>query len=69
MGQVYRAKDTKLHRDVARKVLPEQFAQLPDRQRARSGPSGAQLRQQLERPAQRHGGKVAPVEGRNRLGL
>src|SRR5436305_9048237 len=31
MGAVYRATDTKLNRDVAIKVLPDSFAESPDR--------------------------------------
>jgi serine/threonine-protein kinase len=31
MGEVYRARDSRLHRDVAIKVLPESFASDPDR--------------------------------------
>jgi serine/threonine protein kinase len=38
MGQVYRARDTKLNRQVALKVLPDLFASDPERlARLRSG--------------------------------
>ena len=43
MGEVYRARDTKLDRDVAIKVLPELFASDPDRLSALRTRSPARL--------------------------
>ena len=48
MGEVYRAKDTKLNRDVALKILPDAFAADPDR-RARFARE-AQLLASLHHP-------------------
>src|SRR5580765_911956 len=41
MGEVYRARDTRLGREVAVKVLPEAFAQDPERLRRFEGEARA----------------------------
>ena len=41
MGEVYRAKDMKLNRDAALKILPEGFTADPDRRRRDAGPGAA----------------------------
>ncbi len=51
MGEVYRAEDTNLSRDVAIKVLPEQFTQDPQRLGGESDGLSA-LRHARPRPPQ-----------------
>src|ERR1051325_6803511 len=48
MGEVYRARDTKLHRDVALKILPESFAN--DAERVARFQREAQLLASLNHP-------------------
>ncbi len=64
MGEVYRARDTKLGRDVALKVLPDLFADDPERltrfQRE------AKVLASLNHPniGRIHGSSLGPSEGR-----
>jgi eukaryotic-like serine/threonine-protein kinase len=62
MGEVYRARDMRLHRDVAIKVLPDAFAQDAER-RARFEREARTLAS-LNHPniAQIHGLEEAPAE-------
>ncbi|HJO38776.1 MAG: protein kinase [Vicinamibacterales bacterium] len=63
MGEVYRARDTKLNRDVALKVLPDLFASDPDR--LSRFKREAQVLASLNHPniAQIHGFEEDPVTG------
>src|SRR5215203_6618087 len=60
MGQVYRARDTKLNRDVAIKVLPESFAK--DADRLARFEREAQVLASLNHP------NIAQIHGREELG-
>src|ERR1700693_5728852 len=55
MGEVYRARDTKLKRDVALKVLPEAFARDPDRM--------ARFQREAEVLAALNHPNIAPIYG------
>src|ERR671919_203769 len=63
MGEVYRARDTRLDRDVALKILPETFAQ--DTERLARFEREAKTLASLNHPhiAQIHGFEVAPPLG------
>jgi len=78
MGEVYRARDTKLHRDVAIKVLPKMFAADPDRLArfereaqslaALNHTNIAQVYGQVELPAEAGSHSVALGDGARRGG-
>src|SRR5215211_1458529 len=63
MGEVYRARDTRLNRDVALKILPEIFAADPER--LARFEREAQVLASLNHPhiAQIHGIEEGPPEG------
>ena len=68
MGEVYRAKDTRLKRDVAIKVLPDAFAN--DAERLARFQREAELLATLNHPhiAQIHGVEEGPAEGPAKAG-
>ena len=55
MGEVHRARDTKLHRDVALKVLPEGFTRDPERL--------ARFQREAEIPASLSHPNIAAIHG------
>src|SRR5260370_21459712 len=55
MGEVYRAKDTRLKRDVALKALPDAFANDPDRM--------ARLEREAQLLPSLHHPPITPVSG------
>ncbi len=68
MGEVYRATDTKLNRDVALKILPEQFAS--DSQRMARFQREAEVLASLDHPniGQIYGIGIGSVQKRSELG-
>ncbi len=60
MGEVYRARDTSLDRDVAIKVLPDDFAQDPERL--------ARFEREANVPASLNHPNIAHIHGLERSG-
>ena len=58
MGQVYRARDTRLNRDVALKVLPDSFAGDHDRLARFTREAPRRSRMRLKRRTIRGSGKI-----------
>ena len=61
MGEVYRARDTKLDRDVAIKILPDAFAADPDRLRALRARSARARRRSIIRTSARSTASRTPT--------
>src|SRR5262245_38749684 len=69
MGEVYRARDTKLGRDVALKILPEMFADDPDRLARFEREAKALAALNHPHIAQIHGFEDAPSTSSGQVGV
>src|SRR5215472_17763673 len=63
MGEVYRARDTKLRREVAIKVLPDAFAQDPDRRKVHTRSPGASVAQPSQHCGYLRRGRTSARDG------
>lgn len=64
MGEVYRARDTRLHREVAIKVVRGELARKPDLRASKSGPLGCRRKRRHSETA---GPQRAPYVGLEEL--